>query len=463
MTVSLSDITRAVESSYDGIWITDAIGNTLFINEAICRITRLKRKNVVGLNMRTLVDRGMFDVSATLLALEKQDVVTILQHVSTGVETIVTATPVFNTDGTIDKVISNVRDITELSALKEKLKRAEARNLAYQNEIARLKSRLDEDGKLIAEDRTMQAVMRQAERIAAFETPVLLHGGPGSGRHRLARWIHDHSERRHQPFIKLGCGALPEERLERELFGSEETDDTQGAARVRPGLLELARGGTLYLEDIAALPVAIQMKLANAFACGVHYRHGGNKPVELDVRVLSSSTDDLEQQRRHGRIRDDLYYHVNVYRIDIPPLRQRRKDIPLLARQFLDQLAKRYGRKIGISTALLAKLRDAPWNGNIRELRNTMERLYVNSEGPTIVSGLSPAEGAPHAAEGTPEEASLKRILEDTERRVLQQAYSRYETTYGVANALGISQTSAVRKARKYAIKVRQPGRPGLV
>ena len=132
MTVSLSDITRAVESSYDGIWITDAIGNTLFINEAICRITRLKRKNVVGLNMRTLVDRGMFDVSATLLALEKQDVVTILQHVSTGVETIVTATPVFNTDGTIDKVISNVRDITELSALKEKLKRAEARNLAYQ-------------------------------------------------------------------------------------------------------------------------------------------------------------------------------------------------------------------------------------------------------------------------------------------------------------------------------------------
>ena len=126
-------------------------------------------------------------------------------------------------------------------------------------------------------------------------------------------------------------------------------------------------------------------------------------------------------------------------------------------------MAKRYGRKIGISTALLAKLRDAPWNGNIRELRNTMERLYVNSEGPTIVSGLSPAEGAPHAAEGTPEEASLKRILEDTERRVLQQAYSRYETTYGVANALGISQTSAVRKARKYAIKVRQPGRPGLV
>ena len=293
MTVSLSDITRAVESSYDGIWITDAIGNTLFINEAICRITRLKRKNVVGLNMRTLVDRGMFDVSATLLALEKQDVVTILQHVSTGVETIVTATPVFNTDGTIDKVISNVRDITELSALKEKLKRAEARNLAYQNEIARLKSRLDEDGKLIAEDRTMQAVMRQAERIAAFETPVLLHGEPGSGRHRLARWIHDHSERRHQPFIKLGCGALPEERLERELFGSEETDDTQGAARVRPGLLELARGGTLYLEDIAALPVAIQMKLANAFACGVHYRHGGNKPVELVVRGLSSSTDDL--------------------------------------------------------------------------------------------------------------------------------------------------------------------------
>ena len=238
----------------------------------------------------------------------------------------------------------------------------------------------------------MRTVSRTVEAIADTDAIVLLQGESGVGKEVVANAIHDASSRASQPFIKVNCAALPAGLLESELFGHEKGAFT-GAHRRKLGQFEYARGGTLYLDEIAELPLALQPKLLHVLQDFRFFRVGGHEPLHADVRIIAATNRDLEVALRQGEFREDLYFRLNVVDIYIPPLRERREEIPLLAARFLATFTKHYHRKAELSPRVIAALMAYPWPGNIRELENVIRRLVLLGEDTTIDTLLSRHEG----------------------------------------------------------------------
>ena len=229
------------------------------------------------------------------------------------------------------------------------------------------------------------------EAIADTDATVLLRGESGVGKEVVAHAIHDASSRASHPFIKVNCAALPEGLLESELFGHEKGAFT-GAHRRKMGQFEFARGGTLYLDEIAELPLALQPKLLHVLQDFRFFRVGGHEVLHADVRLIAATNRDLEFALREGQFREDLYFRLNTIEIDIPPLRERREEIPLLATRFLDTFTKRYERRAELSPRVVAALMAHPWPGNIRELENVIRRLVLLGERATIIALSSGAK-----------------------------------------------------------------------
>lgn len=206
--ISMQEFISAINFSYDGVWITDGEGETLFVNNSISRITKLKKKEVEGRNMKDLVEQGVFDKSATLIAIEKKEVVTIIQKVHTGVTTMVTASPIFGDNGKIKKIITNVRDITELNNLKDKIELLEATQAAYKEELNELKMELFRSDGVIAASHKMQNLLHTSSRLSRYDSPITISGEKGSGKEMIARLIHENSGRSQRPFVKVNCTLL---------------------------------------------------------------------------------------------------------------------------------------------------------------------------------------------------------------------------------------------------------------
>jgi len=226
---------------------------------------------------------------------------------------------------------------------------------------------------LIGESQVMKELFSKLERIADTETSVLILGESGAGKELTARALHENSRRKEEPFVAINCSALPENLLESELFGYVKGAFT-GATQNRKGLLETANKGTLFLDEIAEMPLQLQPKLLRALEERTFRPVGGNEERAFDVRVIAATNSDLERAMREGQFREDLYYRLNVIRIDIPPLRQRGGDILLLAGKFIATFAERMNKQVdGLTETAAKRLLQYPWPGNVRELRNAME------------------------------------------------------------------------------------------
>ena len=237
---------------------------------------------------------------------------------------------------------------------------------------------------LIGESEAIREVVVQVEQIAPVSSTVLIEGESGTGKELVARAIHRLSPRRNKPFIAVNVGALPETLLESELFGHEKGAFT-GAAERRIGRFELAHGGTLFLDEIGEIPPSTQVRLLRVLEERVVTRVGGTTETPIDVRVVAASNAPLREEVEQGRFRADLFYRLNVLRIYLPPLRERRQDIPLLVRRFIQQMSKAHDRPFhGLSAEALQRLVDYPWPGNVRELRNLIESMVVLSPGREI-------------------------------------------------------------------------------
>jgi DNA-binding NtrC family response regulator len=237
---------------------------------------------------------------------------------------------------------------------------------------------------ILGRSKAMQTVFEQIRAVAVSDAPVLLFGDSGTGKELVARAIHVNSPRRARPFVAVNCAAIPETLLESELFGHEKGAFT-GAERKRRGLFVDANGGTLLLDEVAEMPLALQVKLLRALQDRVIRPVGGNQEVQLDLRVISATNRDLTAGIRDGRFREDLYYRLAVFPIRIPSLRERPEDIPMLAEHFLQQAAKAAGKTIeGFDEDALRWLLDHRWPGNVRELENVIERAAILTRGPTI-------------------------------------------------------------------------------
>jgi two-component system response regulator AtoC len=260
----------------------------------------------------------------------------------------------------------------------------------------------------------MRAIRSIIESIADTDTTVLIRGESGVGKDLIARAVHVASTRREGPFVKVNCAAIPQGLLESELFGHEKGAFT-GAHRRKPGQFEYANKGTIYLDEIAELPLALQAKLLHVLQDFRFSRVGGHGVIAVDAQVIAATNRDLEEAMRRGEFREDLYYRLNVVEIRVPPLRERRDEIPMLASYFLKKFNAKYGRQKQLAPETLARLRECPWSGNVRELENAIRRLVVLSDGEQAIGPL--VERRP----GEPIEAPARLMITESLREIARR------------------------------------------
>ncbi|MDZ7376073.1 MAG: sigma-54 dependent transcriptional regulator, partial [candidate division KSB1 bacterium] len=248
------------------------------------------------------------------------------------------------------------------------------------NEMATLRKLVDFDYEMVGNSPAMQRLRQEIDRAAPTESRILIYGENGSGKELVARAIHQKSHRHHKPFIKVNCAAIPKELIESELFGYEKGAFT-GASKRKNGLIEEADGGTLLLDEVGDLSPESQAKLLRVLQENEFVRVGGTQPVRFDVRIISATNKDLQQQMQQGSFREDLFFRLNVIPIRVPALRERREDIPILVRHFINLYCMKNGKRpIQVSEAALQPLMHYQWRGNVRELKNFIERLLIMSD-----------------------------------------------------------------------------------
>lgn len=317
------------------------------------------------------------------------------------------------------------------------IKRAE---LSIQEKQAKRKKEELEDtqisSEIIGEASAMQEVFRAIGRLSKSSISVLINGQSGTGKELVAHALHKHSPRKDKPFIPLNMAAIPRELIESELFGHEKGAFT-GATSAYQGRFEQADGGTLFLDEIGDMPIDVQTRLLRVLADGCFYRVGGHQSIKVDVRIIAATNKNLEKEVEEGRFREDLFHRLNVIRIHIPPLKDRREDIPILAKSFL----KRIGAELNIEVKILrpetaAYLSTLPWPGNVRQLENVCRWLTVMASGQEIhISDLPSELTTPHVPENTPEIKTQG--AEETAWQSSLQNWARRALNEGKENLLG--------------------------
>ncbi|MBD3169433.1 MAG: response regulator [candidate division Zixibacteria bacterium] len=296
----------------------------------------------------------------------------------------------------------------------------------------------------------VKELLATAYRVASTDSTVLITGESGTGKELVAGILHRASERRDKPFIPVACGALPETLLESELFGHEKGAFT-GAERLRIGRFELSSGGTLFLDEIGEISTTVQAKLLRALEEGKIMRLGGEDPVEIDVRLISATNRNLPDEIKAGNFRQDLYYRLNVIELNIPPLRERREDIPVLAEHFIKMYSTRHKKRIsGLTPEALDLLKGYPWYGNVRELENTLERAVVLCRADVIDTDDLPPVLKDTAEKSAPLPGNIKTI-KDAEQYLIKRALDKHDGNItGAANELGLHRNTLSAKIKEY-------------
>lgn len=445
-----------IENSYDGIYITDQDGITLYTNSAIERITGIPKEYYIGKSVDQLIKRGILNASVTHKVVKLRRTVSVVQDNFAGKETLITGSPVFNAEGEIEQVVTNIRDLSDLNELMHELTKANELNNQYKQEIEKLRKITSKDGVVFVSDK-MKMIYEIAERISDIDATVLILGETGVGKDVLARNIYNRSIRSKKgDFIKINCGAIPADLLESELFGYEGGAFTGANQKGKPGMFELAESGILFLDEVGELPLQLQVKLLRALQEREIQRIGGTKPKKIDVRIIAATNRNLSEMVKSGDFREDLFYRLNVIPITIPPLRERREDILALTDLFLTKANEQYKFSKEIDSRLKEYFYQHDWPGNVRELINIVERLVVLTDNRILSINDLPEEYQPENRNQPNLNATLtlKEAVERAEKEILTKAAQTYQTTYEIAEALESSQATIVRKLKKYRLKV---------
>lgn len=456
-------LNEIIEHSFDGIYITDKDANTIKINHAYEEITGLKSEEVLGENMADLVSKKIISMSGSLIVLKTLKPVTLQQHFKTGKQALITSSPIFDKQGKLVMVVTNVRDLTEIYNLKEEVQEKNEAIERLRLELNHVQESLSEQDLIIRDDTALSAMLL-ANRVAPMDTTVMLLGETGVGKEVMAKYIYQHSLRSQSSFIKVNCGAIPESLIESELFGYESGAFTGASKSGKMGLFELANKGTLFLDEVGELPKDMQVKLLRALQEQEIMRVGGTTPIKIDTRVVAATNRNLEEMVQQKQFREDLYYRLTVFPIYIPPLRMRPKDINPLALSFLGKLNHKYNFKKYFSDISIQLLNEYDWPGNIRELKNIVERAVIISTGDEIKpEDLHLHQRKAHEPEAetmsnkthTPQTTSdLNATMEAIEYQYLEHAYKQYGNVRDAAKSLGITPSTFVRKRQKHSTKI---------
>ena len=452
----LLEMEEILEGSFDGILVTDGEGNVQYVNASYERVAAIPRDQLLGHNMRDLINPVWMENSVAFVVMEERRPVSMQQVTQDGRDIVVTGTPIFDNSGKIRRIVINARDISEIYQLKEELLKVKSRELQhYQGMIC---SSGTETEKIITVSEKSKKVFALADRVGAFDATVLIQGESGVGKEEVARRVHRSSLRKNQPMISINCGAIPENLLESELFGYERGAFTGAASAGKEGLLEAASGGTVFLDEIGEIPLAFQVKLLRVLESKQITRVGGIRPKSIDVRFVAATNRDLGEMVQAGTFREDLYYRLNVINITVPPLRQRRDDILPLALYFLNFFNKKYHQDKEMTPEVIQRFEEYEWSGNVREMRNVVENMVImGAEKQLRISDIPwisrmIAQGAERPAAGEPALTDLNAALEQTERSLLSRAKKQCASTREMARFLQIDQSTVVRKLKKYGL-----------
>ena len=441
-----------VEACEDRLMIVSAEGHVLDLN-----FGSVFGKEIIGRHVQDLQEAGYFDRSVALEVIQKKASVTMVQTARNGTKLLVTGKPVFADDGTLGFVVLTARDITELnralSALEESRRLAER----YQTELRLLEMRDLQARDIVIRSPQVRAVYELAMRSARVDLPVLLLGETGTGKGLFAKLIHQSSPRSTGPFLEVNCGAIPDGLMEAELFGYSRGAFTGADPRGKVGLIELAHGGTLLLNEIGDLPLALQVKLLRFLEDGEIQPIGGVKPRRPDVRIIAATNRKLGEMSTTGAFRHDLFYRLNVLTIQIPPLREHREDVPWLVDMMLSQLEPKLHRRPRVSAAALNIIARHDFPGNVRELWNLIERLAVFTTADVVDVSHLPAElfAKPHTGMmlATRNGGTFRQVMRETEAAIMRDALERYGSQTRAARHLGIGQGTISRKLKKYGLR----------
>lgn len=312
---------------------------------------------------------------------------------------------------------------------------------------------------LIFKSSPMKQIMSIVQNVAQVDSTVLLLGESGVGKTALAKLIHEKSNRKNGPFLSINCASLPENLIESELFGYEPGTFTGGSSKGKKGLFESAEHGSILLDEIAELPFFMQSKLLDVVQENKIRRVGGVQKKKVNVRILAATNQNLDELVKKGKFREDLYYRLNVVPIHIPPLRDRKADIPEMITNFLKLFNHKYGRHVEIEEDTMQELIHYNWPGNIRELANKMERIVVTNNHSIVRTQSLGARQTPYlfneriSNEENQDFPTLKDAKNNVEKELISKAYERYKNTYKTAKALGVDQSTISKKLKKYNIR----------
>ena len=452
--IHVEDYLEAVlDNFHDGIYITDREANTVYLNHSYELISGLRKSEMIGKNMKDLVETGVVSMSGTLSVLQSGEAVTSEQIFRTGKRAVITSTPVFEGEDhtNIVMVVTLVREITEIYSIRKELQRKEQQNRQYMLELERMHRELDGNVELVAVSETSRRLVEFADKMAPVDMPVLLWGEKGSGKCRMAKYIHAHSKRSEAAFLRVDFTAVPKGDLETYLFGAP------GNAEHEPqiGLLESADGGTLYIEELADMPEDIQGDLLSLLRDGCCVMKEGYLQ-KLNIRMIAGSRYSIPQLEQMSNINRQLLQHFALFSVEVLPLRERSEDIIPLIGFFLNQYNYKTDQNKRFDRESYQCLSEYPWPGNIQELRNLVQRAAIVSAGDVIsVQDLflhDQVEKAEQRKETYtyPEQTDLKMEVAKFEAGYLEHAFQRYGNIREAASSLGMDSSTFVRKRQKY-------------
>lgn len=446
---------KILDYSHDEIYVTNAEGIVIYVNKASERHYGVKAEDIIGKTSKEINEKKYWSPRLSPIAIKEKNCLTIEQKTCLGKTLLTTATPVYDEQGNLEMIVENSRDITESEGIRHQLEISKKLLERYKLEVEELRKKEVGDANFVHQSKKMKNVLELAKRVATIDSTLLLLGESGTGKGVLAKFIHNNSLYSKGPFIAINCAAIPAELMESELFGYARGTFTGGNEKGKIGLIELADGGTLFLDEIAEMPIHLQAKLLQVLQERQYYQVGGRKLKKVNCRIIAATNRNLTEMIANGEFREDLYYRLNTFEIELPPLRERVEDIPLLVDHFLQKFNKKYGVHKKITQKCMEKLTSYYWPGNVRELENTIERLTVMVDTEVIDENHLPTPFHQQIATDSivifpKKELSLDEAISEVEKNLVIKLYKELGSSYKVAKALKISQSKANRLIRKY-------------
>lgn len=436
----------------ENIWVTDGSGKTIYVSAAVADKHGISQEQLIGRYVQDLEREKVFSPSVTAEVLRTNRQCAVLQHTMDGRLCVAVGIPTYDSDGTIERVLSITRDCANQIEIGESLILDETAHTP-----------LESDGdfalRFVTQNPEMRKMMDIARMAAPTDSTILIEGESGVGKSLLAKLIHESSSRSDGPFLTINCAVIADNLFESELFGYASGAFTGADSQGKAGLIEAAHGGTLFLDEVEEMSLSQQVKLLEVIQRRSIKRVGGTEPAPVDVRIICAAKNRLADLVAASKFRIDLFYRLNVVTLHIPPLRNRKEDIPLLLHHIVARLNEDYGLNKSFTQAAVEKLCRYEYPGNVRELAHAVEQAMVTTVARRINAPDLPeklrADFAPNDDEDGVAVSALMPLgaaLEQAERQILLLALKQYGLRGEIAAALEVSQATLWRKMRKYGL-----------